>query len=65
MTSFLVHRKEADPGVAKGNPAEQAPLTGPKEAGRLLLRPWSHPNPKPNLAGAHRLQERCYEKTLV
>jgi len=43
MTSFLAHRKEADPGVAKGNPAEQAPLTGPKEAGRLLLRPWSHP----------------------
>jgi hypothetical protein len=44
MTSFLAHRKEADPGVAKGYSAEQAPLTGPEEAGRLLLRPWSHPN---------------------
>jgi Lactonase, 7-bladed beta-propeller len=44
MTSFLVRHKEADPCVAKGNPAEQAPLAGPKEAGRLPRRPWSHPN---------------------
>ena len=44
MTFFLVRHKEADPCVAKGNPAEPAPLTGPKEAGRLLLRPWSHTN---------------------
>src|SRR5580700_5849938 len=44
MNSFLVHHKTADPGVAKGSPAEQAPLRGPKEGGRRLRRPWSYPN---------------------
>ena len=63
MTSFLAHRKEADPGVAKGNPAEQAPLTGPKRSGTPAAAPLESPNL--NLAGAHRLQERSYEKTLV
>src|SRR5260370_40691236 len=40
MTSFLVRHKEADPFVSKGTPAEQAPLAGLKEEGRLLPRPW-------------------------
>src|SRR5258707_612880 len=38
MTSFL-HHKEVSQLLTPRNPAEEAPLGGCKEAGRLLLRP--------------------------
>jgi hypothetical protein len=38
MTSFL-HHKEVSQLLPPRNPAEEAPLVGCKEAGRLLLRP--------------------------
>src|SRR5260370_36753465 len=38
MTSFL-HHKEVSQLLPPRNPAEEAPLAGCKEAGRLLLRP--------------------------
>jgi hypothetical protein len=63
MNSFLVHHKTADPGVAKGSPAEQAPFKGPQRRRTPAAAPLELP--KPNLAGANRRQEWCYEKRLV
>ena len=40
MTSFLVRHKEVNRFSPSRNPAEEAPLAGLKEAGRLLPRPW-------------------------
>jgi DNA-binding beta-propeller fold protein YncE len=40
MTSFLVRHKEVNRFSHSRNPAEEAPLAGCKEAGRLLPRPW-------------------------
>ena len=40
MTSFLVCHKEVNRFSPSRNPAEEAPLAGLKEEGRLLPRPW-------------------------
>src|SRR5260221_7451386 len=40
MTSFLVCHKEVNRFSPSLNPAEEAPLAGLKEEGRLLPRPW-------------------------
>src|SRR5260221_7232456 len=40
MTSFLVCDKEVNRFSPSLNPAEEAPLAGLKEEGRLLPRPW-------------------------
>jgi DNA-binding beta-propeller fold protein YncE len=40
MTSFLVCHKEVNRFSPSRNPAEEAPLAGAKEEGRLLPRPW-------------------------
>jgi hypothetical protein len=40
MTFFLVCHKEVNRFSPSRNPAEEAPLAGLKEEGRLLLRPW-------------------------
>src|SRR5260221_717894 len=50
MTSFLVCHKEASRFSPSRNPAEEAPLAGLKEAGRLLLRPLITPT-KPSRLG--------------
>src|SRR5260221_1769752 len=50
MTSFLVCQKEASRFSPSRNPAEEAPLAGLKEAGRLLLRPLITPT-KPSRLG--------------
>src|SRR6266404_1499801 len=50
MTSFLVRHGEADPLIAKGNPAEQASLPACKE-GRLLLMRHLITQTKPNRLG--------------
>jgi hypothetical protein len=41
MNSFLVCHKELNRFSPSRNPAEEAPLAGLKEEGRLLPRPWS------------------------
>ena len=43
MTSFLVCHKKVNRFSPSRNPAEEAPLAGLKEEGRLLPRPWITP----------------------